>query len=65
MEKKLALCDRAGSLYCYDICLAKPPNRVAAMLRKNVFSKPDELESKCIGCHKTVGHEREKKIYTP
>ena len=64
-EKVLAHMDNQTCLYCHDNLLAKPSSKVVVMVHKNVLTKPDQPESKCISCHKAVGHEREKKLYTP
>jgi cytochrome c-type protein NapC/trimethylamine-N-oxide reductase cytochrome c-type subunit TorC len=50
---------------CHNELLAKPSNSKARIAHTASLNQPDAPESKCVACHEDVGHERQKKLFSP
>ena len=50
---------------CHDDLLARPSGQAARTAHLAVVTEPDKPENRCVECHENVGHERQKKLFTP
>ena len=52
-------------MHCHDSLLVKPGSSAARTAHMDVLNQPEESRTKCIECHEGIGHQRQKKIYSP
>jgi len=52
-------------MHCHDDLLAKPSNSKARKAHIESLAAPDLQENRCIACHESVGHERQRKLFSP
>ena len=50
---------------CHDDLLAKPGGSAARTAHQAVLAGPTEPENRCVQCHEDVGHQRQRKLYSP
>ena len=48
-------------MFCHDDLLKKPSNSAAMLAHKQI----DSSGLRCISCHENIGHERQRRIFTP
>lgn len=50
---------------CHDDLLALPSSSAARTAHLAVETEPDKPENRCVQCHENIGHERERKLFSP
>jgi cytochrome c-type protein NapC/trimethylamine-N-oxide reductase cytochrome c-type subunit TorC len=51
--------------YCHKSLLATPSGAAARNAHIEALSEPDKRENRCVECHPDVGHERDRKLFSP
>lgn len=51
--------------YCHKSLLTTPGSAAARNAHVAALSEPDRPENRCVECHANVGHERNRKLFSP
>jgi len=64
-EKVLGHLTNKTCTYCHKSLLATPSGAAARNAHIGALSEPDKQENRCVECHPYVGHERNRKLFSP